>query len=511
MCCVPSAARPRVPRRCMRTIAAIALALVASGCPTTGAYTGPPINQLYYPTGIVHVDRPGNPHGLLFVANANFDKRFATGSVVGFDLNSIVGMPPFGAFDPDAGPPQLTALNIQAQAVVQVSSFAGEMAGLETRDGGLRLFVPSRSEGNHFQAIDVTIGPDHQPVLSCVLPPGAPAGASLTDCPATAPSLTTFEFNEGGLPRAPAPYGVSVRARSCANDADCGTARTCEGGTCRATNGEIFGDVWVTHLTQADSPLASGKNFQAFAVRMDSDSLALAESNYVWLGPGATSSVVQGQRWAYLSGRYNSSTQSVNLVRLAEKRKVTDSTGAVVLQDVVVSAGLESSYRVGEARGLALSHDEGRLYLLGRAPDTLIVVNVNDPTGDMPTLDVVRAVPLPEGANEIRTIPRSGRSDLVVVTCTGQGVLVVYDDDVGDLVAQVQGVGLQSFGLAYALRPPGARLFVTNFSDGRVALIDIPDLDRPQEARIAGYLGAQQLCLTRGSATPGCTSREVSQ
>jgi DNA-binding beta-propeller fold protein YncE len=190
---------------------------------------------------------------------------------------------------------------------------------------------------------------------------------------------------------------------------------------------------------------------------------------------------------------------------------VTDSTGAVVLQDVVVSAGLESSYRVGEARGLALSHDEGRLYLLGRAPDTLIVVNVNDPTGDMPTLDVVRAVPLPEGANEIRTIPRSGRSDLVVVTCTGQGVLVVYDDDVGDLVAQVQGVGLQSFGLAYALRPPGARLFVTNFSDGRVALIDIPDLDRPQEARIAGYLGAQQLCLTRGSATPGCTSREVSQ
>ncbi|MEW5743177.1 MAG: hypothetical protein AB1938_29955 [Myxococcota bacterium] len=495
----------------MRILTASVLVLALSGCPTTGAYTGPPINQLYYPTGIVHVDRPGNPHGLLFVANANFDKRFATGSVVGFDLNRIPGIPPFGAFDPDGGAPQLAALNIQAEAVVQVASFTGEMAGLETRDGGVRLYVPSRSEGNNFHAIDVAIGPDDQPALSCVLPPDAPANASLTDCPATAPSLTTFEFSESGLPRAPAPFGVSVRARRCAGADDCGAGRSCDNGTCRAANGDLFGDVWVTHITQADSPLASGKDLQAFAVRLDSDSLALTESNYVWLGPGATSSVVQGQRWAYLSGRYNSSTQSVNLMRLAEKRKVMDSSGNPVVVDAVVSAGLESTYRVGEARGVALSSDEKRLYLLGRAPDSLIVVNISDPTGDAPLLDVVRAVPLPEGSNQIRTIPRPGRSDLVAITCTGQGVVVLYDDDVGDLVAQVQGVGLQSFGLAVALRPPGARLFVTNFSDGRVALIDIPDLNRPQEARIAGYLGAQQLCLTRGATTPGCMSNEVAQ
>lgn len=508
MCCLPWVARPRVRRLFMRTLSAILFAVFLSGCPTTGAYSGPPINQLYYPTGIVHVDRPGNPHGLLFVANANFDKRFATGSVVGFDLNRIQGIPPFGAFDPAIGAPQLTGLNIGSEAVVQVASFSGEMAGLETRDGGVRLFVPARSEGNQLHAIDVEIGPDDRPRLSCVLPPNAPEGASLTDCPSTAPSLTELEFNETGVPRAPAPFGVSVRARSCSSAGDCEAGRTCDNGTCRAANGDVFGDVWVTHLTQADSPLASGKDPRGYAVRMDTDALALSESNYVNLGQGATSSVVQGSRWAYVTGRAYASNAPAYLVRLVRQAQ-TAAIGESGLRSYVVSAGLESTYRVAEARGVALSSDERRLYLVGRGPDTLVVVNISDPTAEAPLLDVVRAIPLSEGSNEIRAIPRPGRSDLVAITCTGQGVVVLYDDDVGDLVAQVQGVGLQSFGLAYALRPPGARLFVTNFSDGRVALIDIPDLDRPQEARIAGYLGLQQLCLTRGTTTPGCMTTGV--
>ena len=178
---------------------------------------------------------------------------------------------------------------------------------------------------------------------------------------------------------------------------------------------------------------------------------------------------------------------------------------------VVWTSGLEYAYRVGEARGLALSSDEKRLYLVGRFPDTLVVVTVDDSSPLGPSLKVVRAVPLPEGSNELRVIPRPGRSDLVAVTCSGGGVVVLYDDDVGDLVAQVQGVGLQTFGLAVAMRPPGARLFATNFSDGRVAIIDIPDLNRPQEARIAGHVGIQQLCLTRGQNTPGCAGTGVAQ
>lgn len=488
----------------MRTLVASFVALLfLSACPTQSKYTGPPVGQFYYPTGLVHVDRPGLTEGVLFVANANFDKRFSTGSVVGFKLDGL-GLPPFGAVD--AGTPHLTDLKMQDSAVVQVASFTGEMTSLSLNADAVRLFVPSRSEGNYFQAIDVTFEADGQPKLSCMLPPDAPAGASLTDCPSTAPSMTAFEFSEDGLPRAPVPYGVAVRPRSCTVDADCitpladagvvGPDRTCSAGECRAGNGDVFGDVWVTHLSQADSPLASGTNLRAYAVRVDSDTLSLPVESYLNVGTGGGSSVAIGRRWTYLTGRASSSAVA-QMVRLVER------TGVVWQQ------GLESHYRVAEGRGIAVSSDEKRLYLVGHVPDSLVVVSVDNPTSAGPLLNVVRAVPLPDGANEIRVIPRPGRSDLVAITCTTGGVLALYDDDVGDLVAQVQGVGLQSFGIAVAQRAPGARLFVGNFSDGRVTVIDIDDLNRPQEARIVAYLGIQQLCLTRGPTTPGCQTTEV--
>jgi hypothetical protein len=484
-------------------VASFVAVLMLSACPTQSKYTGPPVGQFYYPTGLVHVDRPGLTEGVLFVANANFDKRFATGSVVGVRLDGL-GLPAFGTVG--HGTPNLTDLKIRDTAVVQVASFTGEMAGLPLNADALRLFVPSRSEGNAFQAVDVTFDADGQPSLSCMLPPDAPAGSSRTDCTSTAPSMTAFEFSEDGLPRAPVPYGVAVRARSCTVDADCvtpladggivGPGRTCSAGECRAANGDVFGDVWVTHLNQADSPLASGTNLRAYAVRVDSDTLSLPVESFYDVGAGGGSSVAIGRRWTYLTGRATSSAVA-QMVRLVER------------SGVVWQQGLENQYRVAEGRGIALSSDERRLYLVGRVPDSLVVVSVDDPTSASPSLNVVRAVPLPDGANEVRVIPRPGRSDLVAVTCTTGGVLALYDDDVGDLVAQVQGVGLQPFGLAVDQRAPGARLFVGNFSDGRVTVIDIDDLDRPQEARIVAYLGIQQLCLTRGPTTPGCQTTEV--
>lgn len=489
----------------MRTLVSSCVALlVFSACPSQSKYTGPPIEQLYYPTGLVHVDRPGLTEGVLFVANANFDKRFATGSVVGFKLDGL-GLPPFGSVN--AGTPHITDLKIQESAVVQVASFTGEMAGLPLSADSMRLFVPSRSENNYFQGIDVTFGADGQPNLGCMLPPDAPAGASLTDCPKTAPSMTQYEFDEDGVPRAPVPYGVAVRPRSCSVDADCitsltdggvvGPGRTCSAGTCQAENGDVFGDVWVTHLSQADSPLATGSNLRAYAVRVDSDTLSLPLESFINIGSGGGSSVAVGRRWTYLTGRLISTTSPAQMVRMVER------TGVVWDQQ------LQQNYRVAEGRGIAVSSDEKRLYMIGHVPDSLIVISIDDPDSAGPLLNVVRAVSLPDGANEIQVIPRPGRSDLVAVTCTTGGVLALYDDDVGDLVAQVQGVGLQSFGIAVASRPPGARIFVGNFSDGRVTVIDVADVDRPHEARIAAYLGIQQLCLTRGPNTPGCQGSEV--
>jgi hypothetical protein len=51
----------------------------------------------------------------------------------------------------------------------------------------------------------------------------------------------------------------------------------------------------------------------------------------------------------------------------------------------------------------------------------------------------------------------------------------------------------QPFGLAADVRGNSARLFASTFGDGRVAVIDIPDLDRPQDARMVARLGPRQL------------------
>ena len=136
---------------------------------------------------------------------------------------------------------------------------------------------------------------------------------------------------------------------------------------------------------------------------------------------------------------------------------------------------------------------------------SLVVVSIS-PLGN--GLAVEHAVPLPEGADLVTVIPRAGRSDLVAIACSTAGVLAFYDDDVGDLVAQVSGVGLQPYAIAVDLKDAtGARLYVSNFTDGRVAVVDIPDLNEPKTAQIVAFLGQTQLCLTRGArdtSQPAC-------
>jgi hypothetical protein len=44
----------------------------------------------------------------------------------------------------------------------------------------------------------------------------------------------------------------------------------------------------------------------------------------------------------------------------------------------------------------------------------------------------------------------------------------------------------------------GARLFIGNFSDGRIAVVDIVDLARPQNLRLVAFLGKSQECLLQG-------------
>jgi DNA-binding beta-propeller fold protein YncE len=132
---------------------------------------------------------------------------------------------------------------------------------------------------------------------------------------------------------------------------------------------------------------------------------------------------------------------------------------------------------------------------------------------DVPGLTVVEAVPLPDGATDVTVIPRTStaggppRGDLVAVTCSGAGVVAIFDEEVGQVVAQVSGVGVQPAELAVDQRGNAARLYSTNFGDGRIAVIDIPNLDNPQDARLVAHLGTIQV-FDPDQGTTVCQERQ---
>jgi hypothetical protein len=473
---------------------ALLIVALLSSCQNANNGILPPTTRFYFPAGLAHVDAPGSTEGVLFVANANLNKRFASGSVAALSLDKL-GLPALGAAN--AGVARLAQFELAETESVRIASFAGELAVQPLGTDRYRLYIPTRSEGMRVYRVDATVS-GGQASLSCV-------GAEGQDCVDTGTSLTpvAFERTDAGVPRAPSPYGVAVAPRTCTTTTDCcpadasGCGRTCNAGQCTTADGAPFGDVWVTHIEQADSPLQSRLNFRGYLVRLDSDDFTVTEKSFLEAGAGASNSIVASGSWVYASGRFLS--PQTNLVRVANR----DGT--------VVGSGLESIYRVSESRGLRLSSDGKRLFLLGRTPDTILTFSIT-PTGGVPALNVLRGVPVAEGPTALRVIARPGRGDLVVITNTTAGAVSLYDEDVGDVVLMIPGVGNQPYEIAIDERGSAARVYVGNFNDGRIAVIDIPDVNRPQGARLVARIGEQQACLINPTA-PSCLAAqaEVSQ
>lgn len=476
------------------TVSTLGVVAWVASCAVTEPPTTPPPDRFYFPTGIAHLDLAGTEEGVLVVSNSNLDKHYGVGTLSVLELDKMAErLPVFGASGDGGGVPQRTELPAMATALVP--SMSGELALYSPSANRWRAVVPTRSEGMWLTLVDLDIA-DGSVTPSCYSPDG---GQGL-DCSTTGVSLspTAFERSPEGVPRAPSPYGVAVKPRmcpaSCVAAQDCG----CECGAdlrCRSDGPkgkELAADIYIAHIAQADSPLMSGLNYRGYAVIVDATRPEVSRASFINLDAGATNSVAVGQRWGYFGGRGLNPVG--NLVRL-----VNAENGGTI-----VDPKLQNLLQVFETRGLALSSDERRLYVVGREPDSLIVVGITDPESEAPSLSVLRHVPLPADPNSLRIIPRVGQSDLVAIVCPAARALVFYDDEVGNVVAQVPGIGVQPFDLAVDHRGTGARIFISVFGDGRVAVVDVPSLAQPQSARLVAHIGKQQLCIVAGTKAPSC-------
>ena len=446
----------------------------------------PPVEtRLYYPTGVAVVP-PADPDGglgRLYVANSNFDRRFDVGWVTVVDLDRVSSpdgrtLPlPGGAMapPPDGGsdqgrPVQFTQLATTPANIVNIASFAG-LATVD--DAGTRLFVPSRSEGDELAIMDITPRADGSVPLRCFFSGG-------TDCTAEALRLAQAqEPGQIGVPATPQPYAVTL-----APDSD---------------------QIYVTHLRPASSPAQSVTNLENFLVTLHQADLDQARASWANSGPylvpdsafssigrGASNSIVVADKdFLYVSGRAKLvSTDPDVLLRVVDRSS-----------NLIAFPQLQLVWASVDARGLQLRPDGQRLYLAVDNPATLLVVDVTAPPALelAPSFTLVRAVPLPEGPNDVQLITRAGRAPLVVVSCTVDGSLAFYDDDLGQIAALVPGVGAVPFQIAIDRRGDFARLYVSNFGDGRIAVVDVPLSAAAAGGRLAprlvAHIGPKQYCL----------------
>lgn len=445
----------------------------------------PPVEtRLYYPTGVAFV-LPASPDGglgRLYVASSDFDRRFDVGWVTAVDLAQVrspdgrtlplpgaaVAPPPDGGSD-QGRPVQFDQLATTVASIVHIAPFAG-LATVD--DAGTRLFVPSRSEGDELAIMDLTPPADGGVPLRCFFSGG-------NDCTVDALQLALEQTpGDFGIPAAPEPYSVTL-----APDSD---------------------EIYVTHLKPASSPAQSATNLENFLVTLHQSDLDAAratwtpaagyivpDSAFSTLGRGASNSIVVTPDFLYVSGRAKlASTDPDVLLRVVDRAS-----------NLIAFPQLQLVWASVDARGLQLRPDGQRLYLAVDNPATLLVVDVSAPPAAelAPTFTLVRAVPLPEGPNDVKLLTRTGRAPLVVVSCSVDGSLAFYDDDLGQIAALVPGVGALPFGIAIDRRDDFARLYVSNFGDGRIAVVDVPlsvtAAGGRLVPRLVAHIGPKQYCL----------------
>jgi hypothetical protein len=474
--------------RISRLFAPFAL-LLAAACSDTVASSPPATDRFYYPTGLAirHVDLTtglgcvggsATCQTQLLVASSNFDLRYDSatgGTVIAVDVDKALATP----LSPLVAPALL--------GVARVGSFGGALAivdeascpGWQTTLGnGAQALVASRSQ-NALYRVNI----DAQGSLTCGEGCRVPLEASLGD-----------------------PYGVTVA---------CGTFSPAAGGT---SVGQSL--AFVTYLRAPNS--------EGFLSRVDLAAQGSPRTLIDLLTVPTHSTVFDPvSTRLYVTERFAA-------IGYTPLRWVT-----LAAPGNVAARNIFDVIRGSELRGMALSSDSApgsppsraylalRIYDVDQATSTgvrpindlagaLAVMDLHEGLDGQPSTRILNVVPIDRGATEISVVPRDldpatrrprvdpvmGRPkrDLVAVTCTDDGTVALYDDEIGaiakvfdvcDAISSDAGdagapppcdpgdplVGKQPFGLAVEPLANGhARLYVGSFDRSWVNVIEIDPL-----------------------------------
>jgi DNA-binding beta-propeller fold protein YncE len=444
------------PTPMLRATAFVAL-LVVAGCTASandvippngeaGALSGdnPPKDisaQFFWPTGMAI----SPDESMLFVANANSDLQFNSGTVDVIDVNAVES-----AVQAWLAPAHTLGERCRRDTDFTETMVCDQEAAYMNRDAAIRI-------GNFATAIGIQDkgGAD----LRLIIPVRGD------------PSITWADWSGAG------------KRLSCA-DGD-GTYQLCDDAhrLTRMRNDsalpalfdepfDVFVDsanqyAMVTHLssgsvTLVDSPKA-GAPILADSVGglFNPDAIgSLGASAIAGRDPGSPDDIV------YVASRTEDRIETFGVVRpRASPLPILDPSSFFFLDAVGTQAGGSN-----DSRGMAFGSGGNRLYLINREPPTLQVYDTSiGPTGTPRNVGLGATDICREASRLIVT--DSGDGDRIYIACFGVGQIYVVDPRAGVQVEDVITVGNGPYDVVASASK--RRLYVTNYLENTLAVIDI--------------------------------------
>ncbi len=513
----------------LNRIALLAL-VVTAGCESSVPKVLPPLDpataSFYFPTGMAVRTLPSGKSALL-VVSSNFDLQYdqsTGGTLLAIDPDDAQtqnSLPVCGSNDPPSSNccRSNCGNTLKLLGAARMGSFGGEVAYAdssncpqlaELRPGArARVIAASRSENAaYWMTMDDQAQTD---VLAC-------AGNAGSACaiPLVSPSTLQQNAQLGDA------YGVTIACSELG-----GTPGTVNGSTTRQASAfvthqrAINDEGWVSEVPLVGSQDCSSTENNACLpdtpprVPSGADSGDIRFQDLGATGDSYSSAYDAARGRLYVTSRFG----SVGITPL----RWLDFTvpllpplppAPAVPTRQVGSFNLYAAIRGSLTRGLALSHDGTRGYMSVQIYDTtlatttgsisviaslLAILDLTPGPDGSPTFRVLGTVPVPAQPSVVKVLPpRSGKKDLVAVTCTDDGTLVLYDDEIGAVAAsigldQTTGkpiLGQQPFGLAVEsqARTSGChltgstcdRLYVGSFDRSWVNVVEV-NPDNPSE------------------------------
>jgi len=431
-----------------RPWAAVACALI-SACTASAEDVRPPSNQLFFPTGLAI----SPDERVLFVANANSELRYDSGSISVIDLNIVQQtiaswttsqvVPDGCDQDPDHRE-TLTCdgqIFIKADGGVRIGNFATDIAVQEFTGGNLRVLVPTRGD----PSISWADFDGNSQTLSCVT--GSETFALCDDTH----RLTTVR-NDPALGSIPdEPYSVFADSAN--------------------------GFAVVTHQSAGAVSLiqsSQGNNAQIVDIK-----LALFAPDQLTGIRAATA--ISGRKSAtgdiiYVGSRNEHRIQTLTVGRLKDAAAYLLSSNYFFLNAVGANNGLSS-----DTRALQFSTDNDRLYVVNRNPPSLQIYDTSSSDSGFPRNVAIGASDICREASTVSVVAGAAgdvASERAYVTCFQDGQVYVVDPSGQSKVEDIVTVGRGPYGIVAAKGTnPAAQsqkqLFISNFLEDTIAVVDV--------------------------------------